>query len=74
MLIVRTQYNTIPVRVEYEINPEAVDMIKASLLALHLFATHLSKNHVALNVPADNLKHIDEWLTKYPPSKSPTDK
>lgn len=63
-LIVRKQYNTIPVKTTYEIHPDAFEFLEAN----HFFAIKLGlyiiRNADHLQVPPDMLLQIKQLLDK----------
>jgi DNA-binding HxlR family transcriptional regulator len=54
-LIVRKQYQTIPVKVTYEIHPEARAFVEANVVCTIRIGEYIIQNHKKMNVPADTL-------------------
>ena len=61
-LIIRKQYNTIPVKTTYEIHPDAQDFIYANYVCTIKIGQYILHNAVRLNVPPDILAEIEELL------------
>ena len=65
-LVIRKQYNTIPVKVTYEIHPAANDFIEANVTCTIKIGEYIVKNHERLKVPSDVLEHLKDWLANDP--------
>lgn len=64
-LLIRTQYNSIPVKVTYELNPEATDFIAANLLFTIKVGEYLAKNKDKTGIPEDVAKAINKFIKEY---------
>ena len=64
-LIKRIQYNTIPVKVTYEINPEAEDFVEANIIFTMKVAEYLVKNKEKTGIPDDAVKSINKFLKEH---------
>lgn len=65
-LVVRTQYDTIPVKVTYEIHPDAVPFIDANIAGAVSIGHYLVKHSVKFDVSDDDLATLKLWLLAYP--------
>lgn len=63
-LILRKQYNTIPVKTTYEIHPDAEDFLYANYICTIRIGQYILHNSVRLQVPPDILEEIKELLNK----------
>ena len=61
-LLVRTQYATIPVKVTYQIHPDANDFIDANVVCIIKIAEYVVKTHARHNIKADELSELQRWL------------
>jgi DNA-binding HxlR family transcriptional regulator len=65
-LVVRTQYDTIPVKVTYEIHQDAIPFIDANLAGVVSIGHYIVKHHVRMEVSDDDLATLKLWLLAYP--------
>lgn len=63
-LIVRKQYPGIPVKVTYEIHPNAVDFVEANTVCTIRIAEYVSKNHTRFGLTAEMLEQLKSWVKK----------
>ena len=63
MLLVRKQYNTIPVKVTYEIHPDASDFIEANVICTIKIGEYIIRNAKRLHVSKDLLEELTAWVT-----------
>lgn len=61
-LITRTQYNTIPVKVTYEISPNAHDFVDATVNATIKTAEYVVKNHIKHGLTKELLAELECWI------------
>lgn len=61
-IILRKQYNTIPVKVTYEIHPKAIGFIEANTIFTIKIGEYITQNHKKLGVSEDDLTRIQSWL------------
>ena len=61
-LLVRKQYEGIPVRVTYEIHPDAQKFIEANIVCTIKIGEYILKNSQKLNISTDILVELSEWL------------
>lgn len=64
-LLIRTQYNSIPVKVTYELHPEATDFIKANLLFTIKVGEYLATNGHKTGIPDDVAKAINDFIEEH---------
>lgn len=67
-LIVRKQYPTIPVKVTYEIHPDAESIVKANYVCTIRIGEYIVANKTRLKVPEDMLLDIERILKDNPVS------
>lgn len=63
-LIVRKQYPTIPVKVTYEIHPDALDFVEANSVCMIRIAEYILKNSKRLNVDPHVREELEKWTAK----------
>jgi DNA-binding HxlR family transcriptional regulator len=61
-LIIRTQFNTIPVKVTYQIHPNAVDFVTANIICTLKIAEYIVKNHKRYDISDKDLKELTAWV------------
>ena len=61
-LIVRTQFATIPVKVTYEIHPDAMDFVAANVVCTIKIAQYVAKNHTRYKISEQDLKELTAWI------------
>jgi len=61
-LVVRKQYNTIPVKVTYELSPSAQQMANHNLQVSKTLGKFILDNHAAFNVPKEVVNDLETWL------------
>lgn len=64
-LVKRTQYNTIPVKVTYEIHPDATAFVDANTVCTIRIAEYISKNHARYGISATLLEELEAWVKKH---------
>jgi len=64
-LVVRKQYNTIPVKVTYEIHPDALDIVDANVVCTIRIAEYIVKNSDRLGLTGELLTLLTEWVKKH---------
>jgi DNA-binding HxlR family transcriptional regulator len=65
-LIIRKQYPSIPVKVTYELHPDAFDFVEANVVCTIKIGEYIIKNHDRLQVPSDTYEALKKWLVKNP--------
>lgn len=63
-LIIRKQYDTIPVKTTYEIHPDASDFLDANHVVTIKIGQYILHNAERLQVPAEMILEIQELLSK----------
>lgn len=63
-LIIRTQYATIPVRVTYQMHPEALEFIEANICNTIKIGEYLVKHSERMEIPIKMVDLITEFLIK----------
>jgi len=61
-LIIRKQYTTIPVKVTYEINPNARSFVEANVVCTIRIGEYIILNHKKLQVPAETLALLKVFI------------
>jgi DNA-binding HxlR family transcriptional regulator len=61
-LLVRVQYPTIPVKVTYEIHPDATDFVEANAVCVIKIAEYIIKNHIQHGVTEELIIELKEWV------------
>lgn len=64
-LVIRIQYNVIPVKVTYELHPEATDFVEANVMYTIKVGEYLAKNRDKAEIPEDMAEAIEAFLTKH---------
>ena len=64
-LITRTQYNTIPVKVTYEIHEDAVGFLEANIACTIRIAEFVLKHSKRLEVPEEIYAELVPWAKKH---------
>lgn len=64
-LVIRTQYNTIPVKVEYSIDPAAQDIIVANIACTVSLTEYAIRNANRLEISEEMDQDLRQWLDKY---------
>lgn len=61
-LLIRKQYDGIPVKVTYEIHPDAHDFIEANVVCTIKIGEYIIKNAKRLEVPCDIFNQLNVWM------------
>lgn len=61
-LLTRTQFATIPVKVLYEIHPDAVNIVDATIVATMAIAEYAVKNHSRYRLTKEVLAQLESWI------------
>lgn len=61
-IILRKQYNTIPVKVTYEIHPDAIGFVEANVVCTIKIGEYIAQNHKKLGVSQEDLLSLQSWL------------
>lgn len=64
-LVVRVQYATIPVRVTYELHPEAMEFSEANIVCTIKIGEYLVKHSKRMEIPTETVDLITEFLTDH---------
>jgi DNA-binding HxlR family transcriptional regulator len=64
-LVKRVQYNTIPVKVTYEIHEDATDFVDANVVCTIRIAEYIVKNAVRLDLSNDRLAELVAWVANH---------
>lgn len=64
-LIIRVQYATIPVRVTYELHPEAMEFSEANVVCTIKIAEYLVKHSERMEIPEETVDLINEFLANH---------
>jgi DNA-binding HxlR family transcriptional regulator len=64
-LIIRTQYNTIPVKVIYQLHPEATAFVEANILCTIRIGEYLTRNREKTSTSKEMAEQIDAFLADY---------
>lgn len=62
-LLIRKQYPTIPVKVTYQIHPDALDFVEANIICTIRIGEYLVKNAHKMEVPVDMVLEINNFLS-----------
>lgn len=65
-LLVRTQFPSIPVKVTYQIHPDAFDFVEANTVCTIKIGEYIVKNHERLEIPEDIYQALKKWLIANP--------
>lgn len=63
-LVKRTQFSTIPVKVTYEIHPDATDFVDANVVCTIRIAEYITKNHTRYGITGTLLEELEAWVKK----------
>lgn len=63
-LIIRKQYPTIPVKVTYEIHPDAVPFVEANVVCTIRIAEYVCNNHARYGLSGEFLEELNAWIKK----------
>lgn len=61
-LLIRTQYPTIPVKVTYQLHPDALEFVEANIVCTIRIGEYLVKNAEKMDVPSEMKEQISEFL------------
>lgn len=61
-LLTRTQFNTIPVKVVYQVHPDAVDFVDANVVCTIKIAEYVIKNHSRHHITKELLAQLEGWI------------
>ncbi len=64
-LLIRTQYNTIPVKVTYQLHPEATAFVEANILCTIRIGEYLTRNREKTGTPKEIAEQIEAFLAEY---------
>lgn len=64
-LIVRTQYPTIPVKVTYQIHPDALDFVEANVVCTIKIGEYILNNPEKTDTPKEMTEAINAFLIAY---------
>ena len=62
-LLIRRQYASIPVKVTYEIHPDAGDFIEANVVCTIKIGEYIIRNSKKLQVPSELLEELTAWMS-----------
>lgn len=62
-LLIRKQYPTIPVKVTYQLHPDALDFVEANIVCTIRIGEYLVKNADKMEVPPDMVHQINQFLS-----------
>lgn len=65
-LVVRTQFPSIPVKVTYELHPDAFDFVDANTVCTIKIGEYIVRNHKRLEVPDETYEALKKWLVLNP--------
>jgi len=63
-LVVRKQYSTIPVKVTYEIHPDAIDIIDANVVCTIRIAEYILRNETRFGLSGELFAQITDLVKK----------
>ena len=63
-LIIRKQYSGIPVKVTYEIHPDAVAFVEANVVCTIRIAEYVANNHTRYGLSGEFLEQLNAWIKK----------
>jgi len=61
-LLTRTQFNTIPVKVLYQVHPDATDFVDANVVCTIKIAEYVVKNHTRHGITKELLAQLEGWI------------
>lgn len=64
-LVMRKQYPTIPVKVTYEIHPDAIDFVDANVVCTIRIAEYIVKNSERLGLTDELYTRLVEWVKQH---------